>query len=256
MYIFSCKPRWEDMLTCIYEASASKRGHTNIKLVLEPIEQYSLLDQYIHVDADLKKAECVMKTIREKISPQVYRELAYASMAYEEEILDLIYRVLLVGFSYGPDVLNMVMYREIMQFNQIRRRLGREVNHFQEFVRFHEVQKGLYVAHIEPKSRLVVALGPIFADRMPSEHFMIIDDIHKEALIHPKDEMYYLKPLNDSEYEQLLKTEEMNDAYTDLWKIFFETIAIRERANEKCQTNLFPLWTRKHAVEFMETSHN
>ena len=49
---------------------------------------------------------------------------------------------------------------------------------------------------------------------------------------------------------------EMNDAYTDLWKIFFETIAIRERANEKCQTNLFPLWTRKHAVEFMETSHN
>ena len=183
---------------------------------------------------------------------QVYRELAYASMAYEEEILDLIYRVLLVGFSYGPDVLNMVMYREIMQFNQIRRRLGREVNHFQEFVRFHEVQKGLYVAHIEPKSRLVVALGPIFADRMPSEHFMIIDDIHKEALIHPKDEMYYLKPLNDSEYEQLLKTEEMNDAYTDLWKIFFESIAIRERANEKCQTNLFPLWTRKHAVEFME----
>ena len=75
------------MLTCIYEASASKRGHTNIKLVLEPIEQYSLLDQYIHVDADLKKAECVMKSIREKISPQVYRELAYASMAYEEEIL-------------------------------------------------------------------------------------------------------------------------------------------------------------------------
>lgn len=252
MYIFSCKPGWEDMLTCIYEASASKMGHTNIKLVLEPIEQYSLLDQYIHVDADLKKAEYVMKSIREKISPQVYRELAYASMAYEEEILDLIYRVLLVGFSYGADVLNMVMYREIMQFNQIRRRLGREVNHFQEFVRFHEVEKGLYVAHIEPKSRLVVALGPIFADRMPSEHFMIIDDIHKEALIHPKDEMYYLKPLNDSEYEQLLKTEEMNDTYTDLWKVFFESIAIRERANEKCQMNLFPLWTRKHAVEFMD----
>ena len=57
MYIFSCKPRWEDMLTCIYEASASKRGHTNIKLVLEPIKQYSLLDQYIHVDAGRMRDE-------------------------------------------------------------------------------------------------------------------------------------------------------------------------------------------------------
>ena len=98
----------------------------------------------------------------------------------------------------------------------------------------------------------MVALGPIFADRMPSEHFMIVDDVHREAIIHPKDEMYYLKTLSDEEYEQLLHTEEINDSYTDLWKLFFHTIAIKERANAKCQDNLFPLWTRKHAVEFME----
>ncbi|MCI5959707.1 MAG: TIGR03915 family putative DNA repair protein [Lachnospiraceae bacterium] len=252
MYIFTCEHKWDAMLTCIYDAWASKKGHANIKLMLEPVEQYSLFDTYTHVDADEKKAESVMRSVKNKISFQLYRQLAYASMAYEKDILDLMYRVLIVGFSCGPDVLNMVMYREILQFNQIYKRLCKEVNHFQEFTRFHEVQKGVFVAHIEPKSQLVVALGPIFADRMPSEHFMIVDDVHREALIHPRNEMYYLKTLSDEEYEQLLHTEEINDSYTDLWKLFFHTIAIKERANAKCQDNLFPLWTRKHAVEFME----
>ena len=41
-----------------------------------------------------------------------------------------------------------------------------------------------------------------------------------------------------------------DDEYTDLWKVFFETIAIKERTNSKCQNNLFPMWTRTHAVEF------
>ena len=44
--------------------------------------------------------------------------------------------------------------------------------------------------------------------------------------------------------------EEYEDEYTDLWKTFFHAIAIDERKNYVCQRNLFPLWKRKHAVEF------
>lgn len=251
MYVFSCQPDWESMLTCIYEASASKRGHQNIRLVLEPIQQQTLFDEYIHVDADEDKAQKVMDLINHRISPYVYHQLAYCSMAYEEDVLDILYRMVLLGFNLGAHVLDMVQYAEVMRYQHIRTRLGKEVCRFQEFTRFHEVRKGVFVAHIEPKSRLVVALGPIFADRMPSEHFMIVDDVHREAIVHPKDEDYYLKQLTPQELEMLLETERMNDAYTDLWKVFFESVAIKERANERCQRNLFPIWTRKHVVEFL-----
>ena len=250
MYIYVCDRNWEAMLTCIYEALTSKRGHQNIKLMYGPVEQYTLLDEYITVEADAKKVDILSTAIRNKISPYVYHEMAYVSMAYEDDAMDVIYRVLLLCFSKGPEAINMVQYRDVMRFNQIRTRLGKEVNRFQEFTRFHEVYKGMYVAHIEPKSKLVVALGPIFADRMPSEFFIIVDDIHREAIIHPKDEEYYLRQLSDLEYMRLLETEEMNDEYTDMWKTFFDSIAISERENARCQRNLFPLWTRKHAVEF------
>lgn len=250
MKVFSCAPNWEAMLTCIYEAWSSHLGHKNIRLELEPVEQTSFLDEYIHVDSDSAKADSVINAVCGKISPHVYYELAFCSMAYEKDVLDNIYRVMILGFAYGSHVLEMVQYRDVMRNQEIRVRLGREVCRFKETVRFHEVRKSLYVAHIEPKSRLVLSLGEPFADRMPSEHWMIIDDVHKEAVIHPKNSEYYLRILDDAELETLLRTEEVNDEYTDMWKVFFDTIAIKERENYRCQRNLIPIWARKHAVEF------
>ena len=51
MTYYTCKPVWEDMLSCIYDAWSSGKGHQNIKLCIEPIEQFTLFDEYIHVDA-------------------------------------------------------------------------------------------------------------------------------------------------------------------------------------------------------------
>jgi len=251
MYVFSCAPSWEAMLTCIYTAWASKLGQQNIRLEVEPIEQYTLFDKYEHVEPDIEKAERVMEAVNLKISTYVYRELAYCSMSWEPDTLDNIYRVMLLGFAYGPHVLDMVQYEAVTRNREIRTRVGRESCRLKESVRFHQVRNTLYVAHLEPKSRILVSLAPYFQDRMPSEYWMIVDDAHFEAVIHPKNEDFYVKKLTGEEMNLLLETEKHNDEYTDMWKIFFDTIAIKERENYRCQRNHFPLWTRKHAVEFM-----
>lgn len=251
MTIYTCVPEWEAMLTCIYEAWKSGKGHENIMLLLEPVEQLTLFDEYIHVDASPEKAEKVADAVIRKISLQFYENLAYTSMAYEEEVLDNIYRVMILGFAYGPNVIDMVQYKDIMRNCQIRKRVGTEANHFREFIRFHAIGNSVFVAHIEPKSRILPALGPDFLDRMPSEHWVIVDDVHSEAVIHPKDRPFFFRTLSKEELNELKQTEEQNDEYTGLWKTFFNSIAIEQRKNPKCQRNLFPVWTRKHAVEFM-----
>lgn len=272
MYIYSCEHNWEAILTCIYDAWTSRRGQDNIKLVFEPIQQYTLFDEYIHVDADSEKAYKVMNAVRDKISAYVCYQMSYISMAYEEDVMDVIYRVMILGFYLAnhkminrdgmlvedndngkymaSEVLDMVQYKDVMRFRDIKKRVTSEVYMFQEVTRFNQVNNDLYVAHIEPKSRLVVALGPIFEDRMPSENFMIVDDVYKEAVIHPKDGECYLRQLTEEELEQLKEIEKMNDGFTDLWKLFFKTIAIKERENPVCQRNHFKIWARKHVVEF------
>lgn len=251
MTVFSCEPTWEAMLTCIFEAGRSRLGFKNIRLCLEPIEQMTLFDDYHHVDVDESKAEKVMDSINQRISSAFYYELFYCSMYYDENILDNIYRVMLLGFKFGEKALDMVQYECVMYLKRVHKSLGNEINHFQEFSRFHSIPGEIYVSHIEPKSRLLINLGPIFSDRMPSEHWIIVDDVHKQALIHPKNSQFYIRILNDEEFAEILKTEDVNDEYTDYWKAFFEAIAIKQRENPRCQRNLMPLWTRKHSVEFL-----
>lgn len=249
MRIYTCEPYWEAMLTTIYEAWSSRLGHENIRLILEPVSQYTLFDEYIHVDADPVKASKVIDAINLKISPYVYSELAITGMAYEEDVLDNIYHVLILGFALGRSVLDHMQYRDVMRNREIRSRVGREACRFQEILRFHQIGNS-YIAHFEPKSRIAEFLGPIFQDRMPSENFMIVDDVHREAVIHEADQQYYMRRLTEHEFQRLLETESVNDGYTDLWKVFFDTIAIKERTNPKCQMTHFPLWARRHAVEF------
>ena len=105
MTIYSCAPNWEAMLTCIYIARMSGIGHKNLQLMVEPLEQISFLDDYIHVEPDSVMAEKVIEAITRKISPGFYASLAYCSAAYEPETLDTIYRVMLLGFAYGPQAL-------------------------------------------------------------------------------------------------------------------------------------------------------
>ncbi|MCQ2518941.1 MAG: TIGR03915 family putative DNA repair protein [Lachnospiraceae bacterium] len=250
MYIYTCEPNWEALLSCIYVAWSSKRGHQNIKIEYETSANRTFLDEYIYVPTDSGQALSVIDAINTKISTGFYYDLSYCAMAYEPEVPDLIYRMMILGFAYGPEVVNKVQYEAVMRFNEIKKRVGNEAHRFVEFLRFHEVRKSMYVAHIEPKSRIAITLGGAFEDRMPSENWMIIDDIHKEAVIHPKNEHFYMRTLTDAEFAVLLETEKENDDYTDMWKIFFETIAIKERINPKLQRNLYPIWTRKHAPEF------
>lgn len=250
MRVYSCAHEWEAMLTCIYAAWTSGLGQENIKLVLGEVEQQELFTEYEYVEADAKKAGKVADAINIKISPYVYSELAYTAMAYEADVLDNIYRVLILGFHYGPSVLEMVQYRDVMRNREIRVRLGNEACRFKEIIRFHDVGNHLYIAHIEPKSKIAVRLGSDFIDRMPSENWVIVDDVHDEAVIHPKDQPFYMQKLDEETKRQLLATEEATDQYTDLWKLFFDTIAIKERKNPRLQQNHMPLWSRPHVVEF------
>lgn len=252
MTIYTCRPEFDDMMTCIYDAWASRKGHANVHLELEPVEQMSLFCDYIHVEAEEEKVKKVTSSIRKKISGEAYRQIYYTAIGTDPERLDVIYRFLVLGFFYGGKVVNMLTEEPVMKLMELSRKAAREVHFFHEFARFTSVNGQVYVSHIEPKSDVIVSVAEHFADRMPSEHFIMIDDTRKKAVIHPKDEDFYVRILTEEEYEKLRQAEFLEDDFTALWRQYFESIAIEARKNPKCQMNMMPLWYRKHATEFMK----
>ena len=252
MKIYTCQDRLTDITTCIYDAwsEALKVGHNQIQLKKEPVYQQTMFDEYIHVDGDSSKAEKVIRSIRRDISDTAYLNVYYASLSADENALQAIYDFLRVGFAVGSHVLEQYTNPYVMKLLEIRRRVSNEAHHFREFARFQSLNSRVYVCHLEPKNDVIILVGTHFADRMPSEHWMIIDDTRKTACVHVKDGENYLRYLTDKEFETLRLTESYEDEYTDMWKTFFHTISIKQRENYICQRNLFPVWKRKHAVEF------
>lgn len=252
MTVFICKNDFESMMTCVYDAWASGKGHENVKLVREPVFQQDLFCEYIHVDADPKKVLKVVRSIQRKISYEAYLSVFYAAFSREEDALDTIYRFLILGFAYGAKIVSMLSCPPVMRITELRRNVGNEAHYFREFSRFASPDGSVYVSHIEPKNNVLLFVANHFQDRMPSEYWIMIDDSRRVAAVHPRNEDFYIRYLTKTEAEELLKTEETEDEYTSLWRTFFHTIGIKQRENPACQRNLFPIWLRKHATEFMD----
>lgn len=248
--VFTCENDFTAMLSCIYVAGKCRLGAANFKLRVEPLEQLSLFEEYVHVEADEAKASEVERAINCMISPEFYSEVMFCCGAYEEDTLDTIYRVVALGFRYGPKVLDMYQFREVTRFLEISRRYGGEAYSFKEFARFNHVGDAL-VAHIEPKSQVLYPVAEYFADRLPSENWMLVDDIRKEAIVHPKNAAYYHLKLSENDFDKLRLTEKAEDEYTSFWRAYVDRIAIQARVNYRNQLNHFPKWKRKHATEFL-----
>ena len=60
--VFTCEDQFDDMMTCIYDAWASRLGHSNVRLLTEPLGTPELFCTYRHVDAQPEKAESVART--------------------------------------------------------------------------------------------------------------------------------------------------------------------------------------------------
>lgn len=228
MYIFVCEDRFEDMMCCIYQAweKALKVGHGCVRLERCGNEQPSLFDEYIHVDFNEDEYNKVVRSIKQKISNEAYACVYYACLSSEQDALDAAYRFLVIGFKAGAAITYMRTEPSVMRIKDIRRRVINEARYFREFARFNSVDGKVYVCHLEPKSDVIYEVAQHFADRMPSENWLIIDDNRSKAVIHPIDGEMYIRYLTDYEIEALSGSEAVNDEYTDMWKAFLKLLPL------------------------------
>lgn len=246
--IFTCQDQFDAMMTCIYDAWASRLGHANVRLLTEPYGTPELFCIYRHVDVQPDKAASVIRTIHRKISARAFRMVYRAAMSNDEDKLDAIYRFLIFGFYQGASTMDCLQHSAVMRLFELDRRVSNETHAFKEFLRFSDYQGSGLVAHIQPKSNILTLIAPHFADRLPSENWMIIDDNRHLAIVHPADTDYYLTPLSQQEQRRLSK--EPDDMFVSLWKGFFSHISIQARKNLRCQRTMLPLWYRKNMTEF------
>ena len=251
--IFQCEDSIDGIFTAVYQAWSSGYGHDNVKIEVCEKNGYSdmeLFSEYIYVKTDLEKALKVSRSIKQKISEEVYETVCRVALSDCRQKGDLIYRFLVLGFHMGRDVVNYLSNDVVNLVLKISRNVNNEVHHYLGFLRFTQLENGILASVVSPKNNIVTLLAPHFADRLPQEKFIILDRNRNVCAIHMPGSSWFVADVSDmgGDIAGQLKND---DRYKDLWKIFFENIAIKERANYKLQRNNLPLRYRNDMTEFM-----
>lgn len=250
MTVYVCEDSFDGILCGVYDAWMSRKGHDHVRLEIGGTGDMELFCEYVPVPVLPEKTEKVISSIRRKISERVYKKVYTASLSQEPGRADIIYRFLIDGFRYGEGVLSMLHLPSVFELFRLCRFVLNESHLLKEFARFSRTEEGLLVSRIGPKNDVLPMLALHFADRLPSENWMIYDENRERAVLHPADGEWFLVRANDREWMMGLDWKTDEEEYQAMWKMFCQTIAIPERKNYVCQRNHLPLRYRPYMTEF------
>jgi len=254
--IYVCDNNIEGIFTAIYDIYVDVTKHVceheNASIIAGEIGNYELFSEYIDVVSDQNKALKVTKTVCNHFGFETYEAFLYASTCDDQYKATAIYKSIVLGFTLrkGFGLLNMWTDYNISHVNELRRKAHNEFGRWREFLQFHELNNGVLFSRIGPVCDILMLLAPHFTNRLPNECFMIYDEIRDKYLIHEKQNDCYIIVGDGNVPDEQSVLSDNDIVYDELFKIFTNSIAIKERKNLQLQQQLMPLRIQKYKIEF------
>jgi len=250
MTIFLCHNSVDGIFSGIYDAWASRLGHQNVQLQLENTN-YELFAEYREVPIDAEKAAKVARTLRLRMGEEDYTHIYQAALSKNLNKANCIYRTVVQGLASGSQgfIMQKLQDRDICRVFEMSRNIGNEAHHYLGFVRFRELKKRVMFSEICPDNQVLPLIGEHFADRFPTEHFLIYDKRHQVFIAHEAYKQWVLVAGESLNREMVDAWSEEEQGFQDLWKGFCKTIGIEERRNTRLQKQFLPLKFRRFLTE-------
>lgn len=219
-------------LTCVFESYARKERPVCFSTPADP--RISLWPERA-VETDEGHAGRVYRSLSARISRQAQGWVARGFLTCMPEKELRLYDFIRMGYQAGPVVTRDLTDPRVVPLVTALGHLKGEAHLLLGFVRFSE-QGGILVSEIEPKNRVLPLMRAHFCARYGGERFVLYDRTHREALFYRPRE-WAIVPLEEFHTEGA-EQEELD--YRQLWKRFYDTVAIEGRYNPKCRMTHMP----------------
>jgi probable DNA metabolism protein len=234
MLVFLYNGSFEGLLTAVFEAYYGGERPDSILCGREAEE--NLLDTFRQIPVDQGKADRVARAVRTKISEDAYVTAFHASLCRDADRGTLIYRYLRLGFMLGRAVDSHLQEGCVFAVQDMERRVVREAHRLTGLLRFRLVRQELYYAPYCPDHNITALLAPHFAQRLADRDWIIHDTRRDTAAVYNRREWVILQGL-----PAIPVLPDLQEDYPALWRQYFKSIAIAERANPRCQKNFMPV---------------
>jgi probable DNA metabolism protein len=248
------------MMTCQYCYDGSLAGLLTLYARLLPeqvaverisatlLEQQGLFNSEICIATDQAVAEAFWQRLTKRLSGNSLKLLRRCLLADHPQQELLIYNYLLLEADQGRRIDGMLAHPAVAPIWKLSQQVGREAHRYLGFVRFQQLQGGLYYATIAPDHRILLLIGAHFAERFSDQQWVIHDQRHGEGILYDAEKKeWLLLPMEVTARPDVTPEEAQFQA---LWRSYFATLAIPERTNLKLQQGKVPFKARIFLTEF------
>jgi len=223
---------FDGMLCCVFESYERKELPMDILPEGIPLP---LLLPVKNVETDIGKAKRVLVSIPKKMGYDTLDFIRNAFLTCHPQKELLILQFLRLGYRYGYSVLNRLTDEPVHALFAAVGHLEREAHRYKQFIRFSEAN-GALTAQVEPKNIVLPLIASHFCERFLNEQFLIYDKTHGMVLLHQNRRF----TICDVEDLELPRPGEEEMKFRALWRLFYDTIEIKERHNPRCRMNHMP----------------
>lgn len=163
-----------------------------------------------------------------------------ATLSKDKAKADVIYRFLIIGFAMGREVIGYLSDPYVNHLFKMDTNVNKERMHYEGFLRFVQFGSHILLARVRPENDIILSLGEHFADRLQGENWLVYDEGRKKAVVHEALGEWFVLEDYELELEKDMDQLEKEDEFLNLWKHFVDSIAIKERKNEKLQLSMLP----------------
>ena len=233
---------YEGFLSCVFESFEKREIPPEI--CAENAPQITIFPMRF-IATNMERARRVQISIPKRMSLEAedfVRAAFYSCMPGREGSLLAFLRM---GYKMGPRVLSCLTDPTVNALFNAARHAKSEAHLLCGFIRLSDYD-GILAGVIEPKNYALPLIAPHFADRFQSDPVFIYDRTHAQALF-VQDGSWRIFPLEEFE---LAHPDETEIAMRNLWRTFYNTVAIEGRRNERCRRTHMPLRYRGVMTEF------
>ena len=233
----------DGFLTCVFEAFSKRENPLTISK--KERLQLAIGAQVKKIETVPENAERVYKGILEKLGRYTLTAVSHAVLSAEDDAEITALQYLRLGFKMGSAAYMDLADPRVFRMNQISKAVSREAGRYLEFLRFSELEGNILFGEFEPEPHVLPLIMPHFTDRLNAQPFIIHDKGRRIAGVYDTKEWYLI-----SSAEMVLpRLSENEKAYQELWKLFFNSIAVRERINPRLQMQFLPKKYWKYLTE-------
>lgn len=208
-----------------------------------------------HVDTDEALAQRIHRRLTQRLGRRGLLTVAQGFLTTLDHKERRLCQLIDLGLRVGPGVEKHLEDPNVLQVGAAIRHLQRECELLTGFTRFSDYN-GLLVAEIAPKNWVLPVLRVHFCDRLAQEPFLIFDKTHGQLLIHKPDPSVDrgrgLWRIVDAQDFVPPPPDQIERAYRELWRRFYQTLAIESRYNPKCRQSHMPKRYWDCMTEFQE----